>query len=120
MTFSARVLSALEIAGPVIILFQLIYPNMFPVRKIVLFKHGVGYFERQKRLTSDDKVDLFFRAEEMNDALKSFTALEVGENGGSISSISYQAQTPVEKELEQLSLRLERGDYSLTELLQQV
>eukprot|EP00456_Euglypha_rotunda_P038155 TRINITY_DN2928_c0_g1_i2.p1 TRINITY_DN2928_c0_g1~~TRINITY_DN2928_c0_g1_i2.p1 ORF type:complete len:734 (-),score=126.56 TRINITY_DN2928_c0_g1_i2:170-2152(-) len=54
----------------------------------------------------------------MNDVLKSLTALDIG--GGTISSISYQTQTPVEQQLEELSLHLSKGGFdSLTELLQQ-
>jgi len=91
---------------------------MFPLRKVVLFKHGVGYFERQKQVEGDVSVDFFFKAEQMNDVLKSLTAVDLG--GGSISSISYQTQTPVEKQLEQLSLHLTKdGTGSLTELLKQ-
>jgi len=91
---------------------------MFPLLKVVLFKHGVGYFERQKHVEGDASVDFFFKAEQMNDVLKSLTAVDLG--GGNISSISYQTQTPVEKQLEQLSLHLTKDGYkSLTELLQQ-
>jgi len=90
---------------------------MFPIRKIVLFKHGVGYFERQKKVTGETDVDLYFKTSEMNDVLKSLTAVDIG--GGSVASISYQAKTPVEKQLEQLSLHLNDPLNSLTELLRQ-
>jgi hypothetical protein len=90
---------------------------MFPLRKIVLFKHGVGYFERQKKVRDDASLDLFFKTSEMNDVLKSLTAVDLG--AGSISSISYQAKTPIEKQLAQLSLHLDNPQASLTELLKQ-
>lgn len=90
---------------------------MFPIRKIVLFKHGVAYQERQKQVSGDASIDLFFKTAEMNDVLKSLTAVDLG--GGSIASISYQAQTPIDKQLEQLSLHLSEGQHSLSELLKQ-
>jgi len=90
---------------------------MFPIRKIVLFKHGMGFFERQKKVQGEEPINLFFKTADINDVLKSLTTVDL--DGGSIASISYQAQTPIMKQLEQLSLQLTDGQYSLTELLQQ-
>jgi hypothetical protein len=42
----------------------------YPVRKIVLFKHGVGYFERQKKVKGDEAIQLFFKTSDINDVLK--------------------------------------------------
>jgi hypothetical protein len=38
-------------------------------------------------------VDLYFKTSEMNDVLKSLTAVDIG--GGSVASISYQAKVRV-------------------------
>ena len=78
--------------------------NILPIRKVVLYKHGVGYFERQAEVTGDASIDLHFRAAEMNDVLKSLTTLDLG--GGHVSSISYESTRPVEKQLEDISIRL--------------
>jgi hypothetical protein len=88
-----------------------------PIRKIVLYKHGVGYFERQGEVAGDVTIDLHFRAAEMNDVLKSLTVLDLG--GGIISSISYESTKPIEKQLEDIAIRLPEKD-ALTGLLSQV
>ena len=55
-----------------------------PVRQVVLYKHGVGYFERSGRLAPGESARLDFKASEMNDVLKSLTVEEKG--GGKISA----------------------------------
>jgi len=42
----------------------------FPLRKVVLFKHGMGFFERQKKVQGDESIDLFFKTADINDVLK--------------------------------------------------
>ena len=76
---------------------------MLPIKKIVLYKHGVGYFERQDRISGDATIDLQFKAAEMNDVLKSHTVLDLGD--GLISSISYESTKPLEKQLEEIAIR---------------
>src|SRR5438874_1639357 len=44
-----------------------------PVRQVVLYKHGVGYFERAGQLGPGETARLDFKASEMNDVLKSLT-----------------------------------------------
>ena len=44
-----------------------------PVRQVVLYKHGVGYFERAGTLGPGESARLDFNASEMNDVLKSLT-----------------------------------------------
>jgi hypothetical protein len=90
---------------------------MLPIRKVVLYKHGVGYFERQGEVTGDASIDLHFKAGEMNDVLKSLTTLDLG--GGHISSVSYESTRPIEKQLEDIAIRLPDQN-SLTGLLAQV
>jgi hypothetical protein len=90
---------------------------MLPIRKIVLYKHGVGYFERQGKVSGDATVDLHFKASEMNDVLKSLTVLDLG--GGIVASISYESTKPVEKQLEDIAIRLPEKN-ALTGLLSQI
>lgn len=91
--------------------------HILPVRRVVLFKHGVGYFEREGSVEGDASIDLAFKAAEMNDVLKSLTVLDLGE--GHISSISYESTLPTEKRLEDVAIRLPDGN-SLSGLLEQV
>lgn len=91
--------------------------NNLPITKVVLYKHGVGYFERVGEVEGDASVDLQFKAAEMNDVLKSLTTLDL--DSGRVVSMSYESTLPLEKQLENLSINLE-GDGSLTSLLGQV
>ncbi len=90
---------------------------MLPIRRVVLYKHGVGYFEREGEVEGDASVDLYFKAAEMNDVLKSLTTLD--RTGGVISSISYESTKPVEKQLEDIAVRIPDQN-SLRGLLAQV
>jgi len=64
-----------------------------PVREMVLYKHGVGFFVRQGQLEGDS-AELTFRADEINDVLKSLAVFDQG--GGQVLGIHYD--TPMDKE----------------------
>ena len=68
-----------------------------PVREVVLYKHGVGYFARSGRLGAGESARLDFKAEEMNDVLKSLTLEEKG--GGKISGLRYDSSESLDKKL---------------------
>ncbi|RMF65119.1 MAG: hypothetical protein D6742_13325 [Cyanobacteria bacterium J069] len=61
---------------------------------MVLYKHGVGFFERLGPLGSESSVTLTFKKEEMNDILKSLAAFPQGD--GQVVNVSYE--TPEEKQ----------------------
>ena len=75
---------------------------MSKITRVVLYKHGVGHFERQATVDGDGEVRLAFRTEEMNDVLKSLTVYD--NDGGSVSSISYDNKKPIHKLLSDISL----------------
>lgn len=81
---------------------------VLPITRVVLYKHGVGYFERRGPVTGTCSVDLHFKASEMNDVLKSLTTLDLGE--GIVSSISYESVKPIERQLEDVAVRLGDSD----------
>lgn len=64
-----------------------------PVKRVVLYKHGVGYFERAGNVASSETARLDFRPEEMNDVLKSLIIEE--RSGGKVSGVRYDSATPV-------------------------
>jgi hypothetical protein len=68
-----------------------------PVREVVLYKHGVGYFARSGHLDAAESARLDFKADEMNDVLKSLTIEEKG--GGKISGLRYDSSEPLGKKL---------------------
>src|SRR6266480_5921164 len=69
-----------------------------PVRDVVLFKHGVGYFARSGRLGAGESARLDFKAGEMNDVLKSLTIEQKG--AGKISGLRYDSSEPLSPNLE--------------------
>jgi hypothetical protein len=83
-----------------------------PIRKMTLYKHGVGYFVRQGT-TEGETVALAFRTEEMNDVLKSLTAVATG---GQVLGVDYQ--TPEDKAALLARSSIQLSDYaSLRDLL---
>jgi hypothetical protein len=48
-------------------------PAELPVKQVVLYKHGVGFFERSGKLGPGESARLDFNASEMNDVLKTMT-----------------------------------------------
>src|SRR5713226_6491990 len=70
-----------------------------PVKKVVLYKHGIGYFERSGRVAASEAARLDFKAVEMNDVLKSLTIEERG--GGKVSGVRYDSSEPVEHKLKE-------------------
>ena len=52
-----------------------------PVTSVVLYKHGVGYFERSGELGAGQSARLDFEATEMDDVLKSLTIQTSGGPG---------------------------------------
>src|SRR2546425_13051769 len=75
-----------------------------PVRHVVLYKHGVGYFERAGQLGPGEAARLDFKAEEMNDVLKSLTITEKG--GGKVSGLRYDSSEPLEEKLAEFPFKL--------------
>ncbi len=85
----------------------------FPITRMTLYKHGVGFFERRARLTGE-AISLTFRVEEMNDVLKSLTAIDWGD--GQVLGVEYATPQSREERLAGCSVRL-RDDRSLRDLL---
>ena len=88
-----------------------------PIRRVVLYKHGVGYFERRGKVNGSETLLFDFKARDMNDVLKSMTVLDL--SGGSVSAVSYDSTKPLEQLLQEATIRIpETG--SLTALLGQI
>ncbi|OJH36176.1 hypothetical protein [Cystobacter ferrugineus] len=92
-------------------------PLSLPIRRVVLYKHGVGYFERRGTVEGGETLHLDFKARDMNDVLKSMTVLDL--SGGSVSAVSYDSTRPLEQRLQDITLRIPESG-SLTALLGQV
>jgi len=69
-----------------------------PIREVILYKHGVGFFERAGELQPGETARLDFKAADMNDVLKSLTITD--RSGGKIGGVRYDASESLEKRLE--------------------
>ena len=87
-----------------------------PVRQVVLYKHGVGYFERSGTLAAGESARLDFKATDMNDVLKSLTIEEKG--GGKVTGVRYDSSLPLEKKLAEFPILVGSGA-SLPQILDQ-
>jgi hypothetical protein len=78
-----------------------------PVRTVVLYKHGVGYFERQGTIRPGETARLDFKAEEMNDVLKSLT---ISDQGGNVTGLRYDSSIPLDQKLGDFPFRINDGE----------
>ncbi len=75
-----------------------------PVRRVVLYKNGVGYFEHLGRVRGSQDVHVDFTSAQLNDVLKSLTVLDL--SGGKISGVDYNSEAPLARRLATLRLTL--------------
>src|SRR5947207_12609061 len=87
-----------------------------PVREVILYKSGVGYFERAGELRPGDSARLDFKASDMNDVLKSLT---VGDTGGKIAGLRYDSSEPLDHKLAEFPFHVE-GSQPLSAFLDQI
>jgi hypothetical protein len=73
-----------------------------PVKRVVLYKNGVGYFEHTARVHGTQDLRIDFTTGQLNDVLKSLTAVDMGD--GRISSVRYNSTAPLTERLKSLRL----------------
>ena len=59
-----------------------------PVKRMVLYKHGVGFIERGHKFSGNDPLKLSFKRDEMDDILKSLSVFDQGD--GQVTGVSYE------------------------------
>ena len=79
-------------------------PEKLPVRRVVLYKNGIGYFEHLGRVTGSQDVHIDFTSAQLNDVLKSLTVLDL--SGGRITGVDYNSEAPLAHRLATLRLAL--------------
>ena len=79
-----------------------------PLKRVVLYKNGVGYFEHSGEVRGNEDIHIDFTTGQLNDALKSLTAVDL--NGGQIGGIRYDSLAPLDQRLR--ALRLPLGEQS--------
>jgi hypothetical protein len=80
--------------------------DQLPIKRVLLFKNGVGFFEHLGTVRGNEPVSVGFTSGQLNDVLKSLTVLDL--NGGRITGVSYGSAAPIERQMEQL--RFPGGD----------
>jgi len=75
-----------------------------PVKRVILYKNGVGYFEHSGHVNGNEDVSVDFTTAQLNDVLKSLTTLDLGK--GRIIGIAYNSIDPINKRLGALRLPL--------------
>lgn len=87
-----------------------------PLRNVVLFSSGVGYFQRRGEVEGNARVDLNFQVRDINDLIKSMV---VQDERGHVGAISYDSLDPVDRTLKSFAVNL-TGNPSFHEILNQM
>lgn len=69
-----------------------------PIKRITLYRSGVGSFERRGLVDGDATVQLRFGADQINDILKSMVVLDLS-GQGRVGGISYASKEPLARRL---------------------
>lgn len=88
-----------------------------PVKVVVLFSSGVGYFEHFGNVKGDSSTELRFKTNQINDILKSLVLQDM--DGGKVSSVVYPSQDPISKTLKSFQVDI-TGNPPFAELLNQL
>ena len=88
-----------------------------PVKAVVLYSSGVGYFEHYGLVKGAGSTELRFKTQQINDILKSLVLQDL--DGGKVTTISYPSQDPIAKTLRSFQIDI-TSNPSLGELLNQI
>jgi len=105
LSFLAVIVAALTVVRPQAQTPSPQATDALPVRRVVLYKSGVGYFEHVGRVRGNQNVTIDFTSGQLDDVLKSITALDL--TGGRVSSVQYNTNESLERRLGALSLPLD-------------
>lgn len=92
-------------------------PATLKIQRIVLYKHGVGFFERQGAVNGNATVALSFTSAQMKDVLKSLFVVDL--DGGRIATVHYDSKDPIQKQLEDILFRIPDAS-AMTQFLAQL
>ncbi len=113
MLRSIWVVIALSVMAPA----QTPAPDKLPIKRVVLYKNGVGYFEHQGQVQGNQDVAISFTSGQLNDVLKSLTVLDL--NGGRITGVNYGSSAPIDRQIGDLRLPIGQKT-SLMEFLEAI
>jgi hypothetical protein len=78
--------------------------TVLDVSRVILYKTGIGYFEHLATVTGNQSLAVQFTGDQLDDVLKSLTAVDLGD--GRITGISYDSPTPTARRLQALRVPL--------------
>lgn len=73
--------------------------ELLPIKRITLYRSGVGSFERHGDVEGNATIQLRFKTEQINDILKSMVAVDLSKGRGRIDGIAYASKEPLVKRL---------------------
>jgi hypothetical protein len=88
-----------------------------PLKRVVLFSSGVGFFENAGKVQNDAKVEMKFKVDQVNDLLKSMVVEDL--DGGQVSTVNYGSKDPITKTLKSFAVDL-TANPTMAQLLGQV
>jgi hypothetical protein len=88
-----------------------------PVKEVVLYSSGVGYFEHFGSVANNAQTVLRFKTDQINDILKSLVLEDM--DGGKVAAVTYPAQGPIDRTLKSFQLDL-TSNPALADLLNQL
>jgi hypothetical protein len=92
-------------------------PAKVPVKQVVLFSSGVGYFEHFGSVQGNGSTELQFKTQQINDILKSLVLQDL--DGGQVSTVTYPSQDPLSKTLGSFQVNIANNP-PLADLLNQL
>jgi hypothetical protein len=75
-----------------------------PLKRVVLFSSGVGFFENSGTVKDDAKIEMKFKVDQINDLLKSMVVQDL--DGGQVSTVNYGSKDPITKTLKSFAVDL--------------
>ena len=84
--------------------------SRLPVKRVVLYKNGVGYFEHAARVHGNQELAIDFTTAQLNDVLKSLTVVDLGD--GRISGVRYNSIAPLDERLKTSAAAVWRADHA--------
>lgn len=75
-----------------------------PIKRVVLYKNGVGYFEHVGKVHGTQDVNIDFTTSQLDDVLKSLTIVDYGD--GRVTGVRYNSTAPLDQRLRGLRIPL--------------
>jgi hypothetical protein len=76
-----------------------------PIRRVVLYKSGIGFFEHVGRVIGNQRISVPFTSTQLDDVLKTLTVLDL--DGGAVSSVGYNTDAPLDRRLDAIGLPID-------------